>query len=100
MPPYRPPSPLAGVAFSVHTQSVATATPTSPRVIEVADQMYYEQDFVNSAQWTVHHNLGQYPNVSILDTGGEEVFADVQHVDINTVVVTWPAPFTGKVVCS
>lgn len=53
-----------------------------------------------SAAWTVPHNLHRFPNVSYVDASGHAWIADVQHVDVDTAYLTFPAPTTGKAVCS
>lgn len=46
--------------------------------------------------WTIPHNLNKYPPVSVVDTLGNRVEADVQYIDNNTVQITFGSPFTGK----
>lgn len=95
--------PVAGVAANADPGiDAGIAAPTAlVRTVFAGDDMYFEYvQTLPSAQWTVVHNFGKHPNVALLDSTGEEVFADVQHTDSNTVVVTWAAPMTGKVVCS
>lgn len=48
-----------------------------------------------SAAWTIAHNLGRYPSVTIVDTAGDQVSADVTYVDANTVTVSFGFPTTG-----
>lgn len=49
-----------------------------------------------SALWTVNHNLGRWPSaVTVLSAGGVEVAAQVNHVSINQLTVTFAAPFAG-----
>lgn len=61
---------------------------------------YFTQSFSSLSQWNVIHNLGKKPSVSIVLPNGEVVYTDMVHVDANTVVLTWPSPMTGTVVCS
>lgn len=53
-----------------------------------------------AATWNVNHNLGRLAHVSILETDGTEIEADVAHASINTVVITFPSPHTGTVIVS
>lgn len=46
------------------------------------------------ATWTILHNLGYQPSVSLV-VGDEEVEAEVDYPDVNTVVVTFSAPQRG-----
>jgi hypothetical protein len=52
------------------------------------------------ATWTVTHNLGYEPQVTILMDDGTVVVADIDHTSLNTLVITFPTPYTGKAVCS
>ena len=45
--------------------------------------------------WTVNHNLGFRPSVSILDTGGNEIEADVRHTSANQLVIYFAIPLAG-----
>jgi len=48
-----------------------------------------------SALWTINHNLGFRPTVSILDPGGNEIEADVRHTSANQLVITFAVPLAG-----
>ena len=49
-----------------------------------------------SDTWTIHHNLNNYPAVSVIDSAGNIVFGDVRYEDRNTVVIEFQAAFSGK----
>tara|TARA_Y100001937_G_scaffold53416_1_gene73674 strand:+ start:1519 stop:1731 length:213 start_codon:yes stop_codon:yes gene_type:complete len=55
-----------------------------------------EHTFVNSTQVTINHNLGYIPNVQVL-INNELVMADVEHVSVNQLVVTFANATTGSV---
>lgn len=57
----------------------------------------YVQSVAN-ATWTVNHNLGWRPLVTILSVGGSEVDATVTHTSVNQFVVTFNQPFAGKAI--
>ena len=46
----------------------------------------------------IAHNLGKEPAVSVLDSDNLEGLADIEHIDENTVKVTFSDYFTGKIV--
>ncbi len=48
----------------------------------------------------VNHNLGYLPHTTIIMDDGTVVVADIEHLDINNVFITFASPQTGKVVCS
>jgi hypothetical protein len=49
-----------------------------------------------SSEWTVVHNLGKHPSVSIVDSAEEEVIGEVQHTDVNSLIIRFSAAFSGK----
>lgn len=68
-------------------------------VVDPSGFYYAHDQALPASEWTVPHNLGLRPNVSVL-IGDELVEADTTHLDLNTVRVAFPSPQTGKVVCS
>lgn len=55
-------------------------------------------DFIQtspSLNWIVNHNLGYFPTVSIFDTGGNVVDAQVQHISINQAILTFTSSLAG-----
>lgn len=48
--------------------------------------------------WVVNHNFGRNPTVSIVDSAGREVEADVLHTSLNQVQVSFNLPATGKAI--
>lgn len=49
--------------------------------------------------WTINHNLGFKPAVSLLTVGGIEMFAEVVHVSSNQVTVLFVQPTAGIARC-
>jgi hypothetical protein len=43
----------------------------------------------SSSAWTVVHNLGRYPNVMVIDTGGNMQHGTVTHNSINQLTITF-----------
>lgn len=62
---------------------------------EAYEYHVHEQESA-SASWSITHNLGRCPSVTIVDSAGTEVVGDVQHVTSNEVHLTFAAPFSGK----
>lgn len=54
------------------------------------------QQGVPSATWTVVHNLGGFPSVTVLDSTEREVIGDVTYIDGNSVRIDFSAPFSGS----
>lgn len=60
-----------------------------------ADATYYTHTQVTpSASWTVAHNLGRYVSVDVW-VGDELGLADVEHIDVNTLAITFPSATSG-----
>ena len=56
----------------------------------------YEHDQgLSSAIWTINHNLGKKPSVSVVDTANSIVFGEVTHTDSNQLVVVFNSAFSG-----
>lgn len=67
----------------------------------VAEPFYHEHvQTTPASEWTVTHNLGKRPNVTIFDDDGDEVLLEVDHLTSNSFHVLWPVPMTGTVICS
>lgn len=49
-----------------------------------------------SAQWTITHNLGKYPSVSVVDTSDAEVIGEVEYLSDTQLTIKFSAPFSGK----
>lgn len=57
---------------------------------------YIHKQSEASSKWTIEHNLGRNPSVTIVDSAGTEVYGDVQYVNDNVITVSFSAPFGGK----
>jgi hypothetical protein len=53
-----------------------------------------------SDTWTVTHNLGYRPNVTVIDSAGSTVEGHLEYVSINVLVLTFSAAFAGFADCS
>lgn len=60
----------------------------------VAETFTHDQN-VASATWTIVHNLGAFLPVTVIDSANETVEGNVHYVDINTVILSFAAPFGG-----
>lgn len=56
---------------------------------------YLHNQIAASDVWDITHGLDRYPNVVIMDSAGNEVYGDVQHVNATRVVLMFSAPFSG-----
>ena len=44
----------------------------------------------------VTHNLGKFPSITVIDTGGTVVTGEYIYIDTNNVILNFSAPFAGK----
>lgn len=47
--------------------------------------------------WRISHNLGYYPQCSVVDSAGTVAFGEVRHIDENTTEIKFATNFSGKV---
>ena len=51
-----------------------------------------------ASTWIINHNLGYYPQITLLTLGMEKFDADVAYPNINQIVVTMTAPLAGSAI--
>ena len=81
------------------TNSDRTVTLTYRDNTSIADSFKFSHIHIQnqaSAQWTITHNLGKFPSVSVVDSAEEEVIGEVQHNNNNSLTVKFTAAFSGK----
>ena len=64
-------------------------------VSTLASTTYTHTQGVPLDVWTINHNLGFFPNVTVVDSTGEQVEGEVDYVDSNSVVVSFSGGFSG-----
>lgn len=57
---------------------------------------YVHEQGVASAVWTVQHNLDKYPSVTVVDSAENEIVAEVEYIDKNTVQITMIGASKGR----
>lgn len=57
---------------------------------------FIHEQGVSSATWTINHNLNKFPAVSVVDSAGNEIIAEVSYPDKNTCIVTMTGASKGK----
>ena len=60
------------------------------------DKHYVHRQNVPDDTWTIQHNLGKYPAVSVVDSAGTVVYGEVQYLDLNSLTVSFSGGFSGK----
>lgn len=90
--------------------AVALAVPAAPQVVvqPVGAQgppgpaaMRYTHPQVSPAtEWTVNHNLGVLPSVTVLSAGSIEIEAEIVHVTANQTLIRFNTPQAGMAIFS
>jgi len=62
---------------------------------QFANNVYIHNQAISSATWTINHNLGFRPNITITDSSGDECEGDVDHPSLNQAIINFSAAFTG-----
>lgn len=60
------------------------------------DKHYVHEQGISEQVWTIEHNLGKHPSVTVVDSAGNEVIGQVYYQDLNTCVVYFTSKFSGK----
>lgn len=68
----------------------------SPAQLGITDDRHHTHKQAQAAKvWTVAHNLGKRPAVTVVDSAGTVVIGEVDYLDDNTVRLTFCAAFSG-----
>lgn len=83
-------------ASSVDVVEIGIAGPQGPPGASgAAATSYVHTQAIPSATWTVTHNLGMYPAVTVIDSSNRVVEGDTAYPSSNSVVLTFSAAFSG-----
>lgn len=55
----------------------------------------YTQGAPNN-KWVVSHNLGKFPQVTVIDSAGDVVYGDVKYIDTNILEIKFSMPISGN----
>jgi|TARA_R110000782_G_scaffold142364_3_gene235065 hypothetical protein len=63
----------------------------------IADSTYTQCFEMASDVWTITHNLGKFPSVTVVDSANTVVVGNVDYTNSNSLVITFNAAFSGCV---
>jgi hypothetical protein len=86
---------VSGDTVTVASVGIAGPPGTAAVVEGTGDLHYTHAQAVPAAVWVVVHNLGKYPSVSVVDSGGTWVIGDVAYTSPNALTVSFGAAFAG-----
>ncbi len=56
----------------------------------------WTQDY-SATTWTITHNLGKYPAVTVVDDNGNIMYGDVTYTNQNSISIVFTSEVNGKV---
>ncbi len=68
--------------------------------LQSAGNAGYATGFTNSASWTLVHNLGYYPNVTVINTSGNVCWGQIAHLGISSLNILFNENVSGTGYCS
>ena len=95
-----PPNVLSVGTVTAGVTAAVTITGTPPsqtlNFVLPAGASYVHNQSTSASIWTISHNLGFFPSVTVVDSGGTTVIGDVSYITENQVSITFSAAFGGK----
>lgn len=83
---------------------LTSITPTIWEIISIGgsfgDAGMFKDYYPGMATWTMDHNFGKLPSVTLLDGAGDPIEAHVTYTDLNTVNIFFPVPVAGRMICN
>ena len=64
--------------------------------ISILANGYVHEQGIASAVWMVQHNLNKYPSVTVVDSSENEIVAEVEYLDKNSVKITMIGASKGR----
>ena len=65
--------------------------------IESGDKTFNFTQAATASTWSITHNLGKNPSVTVTDSGGTSVLGgQINYVDTNNLTITFSSAFAGK----
>lgn len=61
-----------------------------------APTRYVHTQALLASTWTVTHNLGAHPAVSLEDAAGSVIYGSIKYLDDNTLTVSFRSTCTGR----
>lgn len=74
----------------------APGAPGPPGPAGPPETTYVFTQIIATTVWSITHNLGRYPSVTVIDTGGTEIIPDVNYVNSNQLILYFAYPTSGN----
>jgi hypothetical protein len=86
--------PSSGISQVVAVAQTATAIMIAPQTPIALTSLEFRQQSP-AITWTIVHNLNRFPAITIIDSAGDLILANIAYPDRNTAVVTFNAATSG-----
>ena len=73
-----------------------SATSNMLETAATGDKNYVHVQNSPLSVWNINHALNKFPAISVVDSALSEVIGDINYVDVNNVILTFSASFSGK----
>ena len=83
--------------IATHTEQITELT---EEVIKGADKNFVFKQQSASDTWTVVHNLGKYPSITVVDSAGTVVTGEIVLQTTEQAVISFNGAFSGKAYCN
>ena len=83
--------------IATHTEQIEELT---EEILENADKNYIHKQQVASSLWTVVHNLGKFPSITVVDSAGTVVTGEIVLQTTEQAVISFNGAFSGKAYCN
>tara|TARA_R110002012_G_scaffold25464_4_gene84334 strand:+ start:5056 stop:5400 length:345 start_codon:yes stop_codon:yes gene_type:complete len=97
---------VSDVDISTDVVAIVDSSTNTTKKVSVADLMssnqsstdknYVHNQIASSASWVVNHNLNKFSSVVVVDSAGTVVTGEIVYDSVNTVTLSFSAPFSGK----
>jgi hypothetical protein len=88
---------LGGV--STTTKSVAIEQPAvnvSISRVGTSDAHFVFAQEQSAEEWVIEHNMNKNPSVTIVDSGENVIFAEIEYLDLNNLIIRFNGGNSGK----
>jgi hypothetical protein len=94
------------LGYAIDTGALYIGTPTGNQLIGAGGSVasvtssssgtyIYSQD-IAAATWSIEHNLGRYPSVTVVDSAGSVVIGDIKYISENEIEIYFIGSFSGQ----
>lgn len=83
--------------ITTHTEQIAEL---SEEISRGADKNYIHKQQTASDLWTVVHNLGKFPSITVVDSAGTVVTGEIVLQTTEQAVISFNGAFSGKAYCN